>query len=324
MTEQERTRIQREANMRIASVTAPTAKALVDLITYADNFIDKVIATLPVRKATKKQRYELVSSGRGCCGHSHNSEVSMKSFSGREISDIERLFRAIVGSAVVNQLLDDEKAWEGLAAGIDLQGTGSPLYQSRLEVATGASLWANETAENLYKIEAQTMGSQWVMQNPFISQPLNLSVETPWIKKMNEQGFRLVSDKIKLDYVPRIKQIIVQGVQEQIPYDLIADRLRDEMQFGKRWDWIRLVRTEMAQAMDKSTMEQYEANGVPYVRWSASRAGNTCEICLDYNGNIYALEDAPDLPHPQCRCVKLPTFRKNRLQGNRVDPVPIR
>ncbi len=113
--------------------------------------------------------------------------------------------------------------------------------------------------------------------------------------------------------------------------------LRAEMQFGKRWDWVRLVRTEMKHASYIAQMEQNKATGVPFVRWSASRAGATCPICQALNGRVFRLNGSTDMiynpdlvdltsekldtcpppAHPQCRCVQIPVWGKPKVQAPR-------
>jgi len=68
-----------------------------------------------------------------------------------------------------------------------------------------------------------------------------------------------------------------------------------------------IARTEMMWAYNQSSKAHYKGAGVERVEWSAARDARTCPICKALDGNIYDIDDAPDIPkHPQCRCTLLP------------------
>ena len=69
-----------------------------------------------------------------------------------------------------------------------------------------------------------------------------------------------------------------------------------------------------AQALDNATDEAnrkaIEDAGVKYVRWNAILDRKTCAECRSLDGRIFMLEEAPEKPHPHCRCYLEPVLRK--------------
>lgn len=70
----------------------------------------------------------------------------------------------------------------------------------------------------------------------------------------------------------------------------------------------RLINTEVTKAVIMAQDECYANSGVVNkVMWDATLEGNTCDECASYDGNIYDLDNHPDLPfHPNCRCCLIP------------------
>lgn len=65
----------------------------------------------------------------------------------------------------------------------------------------------------------------------------------------------------------------------------------------------RLVETEVARVENDSFKRFCNETGVKKVRRNAMLDNRTCNDCSSFNGKVYELRDAPDLPaHPLCRC----------------------
>lgn len=65
----------------------------------------------------------------------------------------------------------------------------------------------------------------------------------------------------------------------------------------------RLVKTEVARAVNSAFDEMCKATGVKKVKYNSVLEKNTCPICESRHGNIYKVEEKPELPsHPQCVC----------------------
>ncbi|NME66047.1 minor capsid protein [Clostridium cadaveris] len=65
----------------------------------------------------------------------------------------------------------------------------------------------------------------------------------------------------------------------------------------------RLVETEVSRCSNQSFIRFCNETGVEKVRYNSVLDANTCNDCSQYNGRIYDLDKAPELPrHPLCRC----------------------
>lgn len=337
MTQDERNKLTREANMRIPGTTPATLDCMVRLCELNDAYIDAVIAELPKTGTPEVKAWTWGHNAHECEGGC-NHQYTAKGYTPRQISDIERAFRAAVGSAVVESLLDDEALWIALAAGMDNEGAGSPLPPAREFLANASAKWAYDEAKVTWDANFAKYGQRFADEFPFTPTVTTFTADTAWLNELNRAGYSLVRDKIKLEYLPRIKEIIGTQAAEQVPWNQIASNLRKEMQFGKRWDWVRLVRTEMKHSSYIAQMEQNKAVGVPFVKWSTSRAGATCETCEKLNQRVFKLnlstdmlftnsdvdlnsdkiETCPPPPHPQCRCVQIPVWGRPKVQAPRT------
>lgn len=71
--------------------------------------------------------------------------------------------------------------------------------------------------------------------------------------------------------------------------------------------WAEMVaRTETTRAYNAGVMDLYRQGDVEKVMFMSSEDERVCDQCDDFDGNVYAIEDAPDIPgdtHPSCRCV---------------------
>jgi SPP1 gp7 family putative phage head morphogenesis protein len=322
MTDKERRQIWNLANLRIPGGQAIAAPTLLSFIEYHDNYINAVISKFPIGTTTKAVEWEITEHQ---CSDQCNHSVIHKEFTNREISDIEREFRKIIGNSAAIDLLNDGALWEQLAAGIDPDGQGSPM--NREQMVQVSAKWAFEGAAEQWEKEAKRRGSTWAANNPVALIPLQPANYAAWLNDMNIAGFELVKNKVTRQFIPEIKRFVTELALKDTPWTTVASELKKVMGTGKRWEWVRIVRTEYMNAADRSSMEQYKQMGVPLVRWNASRAGATCAICLELNGQLFSVDGgtkeypiAPPLPHPQCRCNKLPVWGKSKYgAGATVD-----
>ena len=70
--------------------------------------------------------------------------------------------------------------------------------------------------------------------------------------------------------------------------------------------WSEMVaRTEMATAATAGALDLYQEAGIKTLRWQAS---DPCDICEEYDDQVYPIDDLPDEPpvHPNCRCALVP------------------
>lgn len=120
-------------------------------------------------------------------------------------------------------------------------------------------------------------------------------------RNTNELAARLqehISDMITLGKMPEeIREAIMFDFD--VSYD-VADRL---------------IRTEASYAFNTANITSYKAAGLEEVKFLPERDMKLCDRCkelADYNGGIYKINEAPQLPvHPRCRCCYSPVVALN-------------
>lgn len=87
----------------------------------------------------------------------------------------------------------------------------------------------------------------------------------------------------------------------------ISRKIKDDFGVGA-YEATRLVNTELARVVSDAQMDVYRNSGVvEKVMFMATLEDNTCEICGDYDGKEFSLNNAPAIPiHPNCRCCYAP------------------
>ena len=106
----------------------------------------------------------------------------------------------------------------------------------------------------------------------------------------------------------RIHNDVVDMVREGKRPNEISRQIKKD--FGSSaYEAERLVRTESAKVQTAAQMDVYESSGVvSEVEWCSTLEQNTCDICGAMDGKRFKLGEAPDLPHPMCRCTLLPVI----------------
>jgi SPP1 gp7 family putative phage head morphogenesis protein len=118
-------------------------------------------------------------------------------------------------------------------------------------------------------------------EQDYLNQLLDRGLSEGWTpKKLSSEIAQAFSDgyHIKTD----------TGEMRVIPTDTWADTV---------------ARTELSRAQIMGTVALYEAAGIQKVMYVTTQGGNVCDICSQFDGQTYALDDAPEIPqHPNCCC----------------------
>jgi len=70
---------------------------------------------------------------------------------------------------------------------------------------------------------------------------------------------------------------------------------------------IGIIRSEVTRLANAGAVEYYKESGIQKVSWIASFGDRTCPDCESLNGQIYEINNHPDIPlHPMCRCTISP------------------
>lgn len=143
---------------------------------------------------------------------------------------------------------------------------------------------------------------------------VSAAVNTP----INGQRFSSTIWKNTNELANRIYDDVIEIVRTGKRPDEVARAIKNE--YGRTaYEAKRLVHTELAKTVNTAQLEVYRKAGVPYVLWSATLESNTCPKCADLDGQVFPLDDVPDLPlHPNCRCALIPK-REGYMPKMRAD-----
>ena len=116
-----------------------------------------------------------------------------------------------------------------------------------------------------------------------------------------------------------VEQALIQGTSPE----KLARKVKSD--FGSSaYSAQRVINTEVARATMAAQTESYKASGVvSRVMWDATLEDNTCDECSALDGKIFDIDDAPDLPHPNCRCALIPVvdgWQPTEKRENVKDP----
>ena len=254
-------------------------------------------------------------------------QTETKDLTPGEIADINRRYRNQIGTASAKEIEAATKTFINavVGAGPAAQVAIDPaildlMYFLTINAsgteATNITKKAWDKLPAYLKTDIKWLGGEYVY-NP----------AQPWIKKLYKNGFTRVTDAMTKQFVPQLKQIVVQSADSGMSMIEIARTVRDTFG-GKLWHWERLVRTEMVISITETAVERYKELGVQFLQWSLG--SNACPICTGFRNTVNTLRtgdpdrptvqmagvwkigSAPQIPfvtHPNCRCLWTPLFR---------------
>ena len=256
----------------------------------------------PQAKFTFDESYELKALHESTCGSGCNHITH----------DIEKrvpddLFQRNFGKALDKIFASNSQ--EFLDSVMDSKSPDSESNAVFQEMFFNAIHHAYKDAQTYAKERYKKEPPAWQEENPLVDRNPHSIFEKDdkFIKKLYMEGYTHLKDAISIKFQDGIKEIMNNALLKGVPWNATAELLNDR--FGERglWHWQRLVRTEMAGAIDKAHYEQYKDMDIQYVR--ISTALNACEICdfyLNFNDGYYPIEESPNIPedtHPNCRCL---------------------
>ena len=199
-----------------------------------------------------------------------------------------------------------------------------------------ARAWANlnikTNNEQLEQVMAQVYGSGWAYGQTDAQQELGLTSGDPWANWQpgNEGAAALVDPPNGLQSLLDSRGVTVQGIADST-LDRIGTQLgvslsqglgiqeTASMVNGVLNDPARAMvisRTETADALIQSNLEQYTAEGVQALEWLV---GDPCDVCAENDGQIVLLGEAfpsgdTEPPaHPNCVCDIAPVTEQINL-----------
>lgn len=254
-------------------------------------------------------------------------ECEKKDISGPEADRIKRIFRELFGASTDDKLIDQSRDFlKDLmdSAKVNPNESDAILKDAYRDIINAAFDDAYAKAYDEWKKQPE----KWREGNPFKGKKsVYFDKDFAFVKKLYADGYKLVSHAVTTENLSGIREIMNNSLMKGLSWEQTA-RLLDS-RFGTVEDpetglvrgggishWQRVVRTEMATAIDKAHHERYQGMGVEWVQISISPTA--CEICRwykDQNNGIYPMDEAPDITedtHPNCRCVFLPYWNLPR------------
>lgn len=105
--------------------------------------------------------------------------------------------------------------------------------------------------------------------------------------------------------VEKIKDVVASGLIRGESYTKTARELRRQTGL-LQYQAERIVRTESQQASDEARRAGYKRAGVFYVQRIATQDERICEYCAERAGQVFEIDKAPSVIHPNDRCYNLP------------------
>lgn len=141
-----------------------------------------------------------------------------------------------------------------------------------------------------------------MLSKEFIDTAINLEIDGKTFSNRIWDDCTLLANRVRGD----VQKAMIQGSSTE----KLARQIKKD--FGSSaYQAQRLINTEVARAVTTAQNEAYRNSGVvSTVMWSATLEDNTCDICAEYDGQYFALDNHPALPaHPGCRCAIVPVVR---------------
>ena len=135
------------------------------------------------------------------------------------------------------------------------------------------------------------------------------NINDPYFQALVNQGLSRVKSKIAVNNIGKVKQILMQMLGQGKGTMDVARYLHREIGEGDLWYWLRLVRSEIALAVNAAFRAQGEAMGLKYEQWRAQ--SNCCAICAAFDGQVWEFGAGPEpvaSTHPNCYCVRVGYF----------------
>lgn len=126
-----------------------------------------------------------------------------------------------------------------------------------------------------------------------------------WLKVRNLTILQGITESINQAIIREVSQGMIQGegIRE------IAKRLEqiEGLAEGRAY---KIARYETMFAVNQGTLIRYHQEHVQKVKWlSAGDDGHTCSTCMDLDGKVFAINEAPECPgHINCRCCYEPVI----------------
>ena len=171
--------------------------------------------------------------------------------------------------------------------------------------------------ENVYKpfvidgfnISAERFMSEMSQQN-FNATQINFNEQNFYVRSMESRGLDVLSDIIFKQNQETIRVSLADSAFRNLSVPQMRKELENLIGKGTQWKYNRLIRSEVALAIDNATVAESRLNGINYVQWLT--ALNPCKVCRQYRSKIWKTGENPRpvySTHPHCFCLIRPKLR---------------
>lgn len=106
----------------------------------------------------------------------------------------------------------------------------------------------------------------------------------------------------------QLRAVLAEGFAEGESVPKLTKRIKEFYKNGYEWRAPIVARTEVIAASNEGALWRYGREGVEKVEFYAALDERTCDECMGFHGNQYAVkESSGTIPvHPNCRCTWIP------------------
>lgn len=116
---------------------------------------------------------------------------------------------------------------------------------------------------------------------------------------------RIWDNKSKLR--AQIEKSVIDSVVVGNSKDRAVKEIRQRFGVGFN-DADRIVRTETQRVLNDGQRQTYKDRGYTQVKWLTVNDDRYCDECMDMDGHIFEIDNAPSVVHPNCRCTFIPVL----------------
>ena len=178
-----------------------------------------------------------------------------------------------------------QESWDNINDIQEWLGFNYKDYVKQISVFIKSDDFTNLKAENDIEEQAGYLSQQQINE---LKRALNRGF-------VEGKGIREIARDIDVKVKPN-------DLYEITTEDKIGNLIR-----GKDVRSIGIARTEITRVANEGAIQQFKEGGITKIRWVASSGTRTCEICEGLNGQIFDINNHPEIPvHTMCRCTTIP------------------
>lgn len=267
--------------------------------------VNEMVADRAIRHALYLERYK-----------THLVHEILSQFNGSLepslMEKIERSLRRITGTSKQLQALF---RYNGELVRDEYKVMEAKLYDHLRDFSKVESTWLIQTLGTTMPIAWDFVAPNANMLKALITQqPMEGAFVKDWFSKLSRDTAFAINRQIQMGMIEGegIEPIVrrIKGTR--------AAKYSDGILNASRHSLRAVVRTSVSHVSHLSRDEVYRANTdvIKGIQWVATLDTRTCMECMNLDGRVYAVGEAPAIPaHYSCRCTTVPVLRSWRELG---------